>query len=220
MALINILTTKQKETLAYIELYVGWHGISPLVTEIQKHFKLDSIRSVTQRLDALEKKGFISRNRFKHRGITVINQNPFSGNKSLLQIPIIASVGCDEQTIFAQEQYGDYLTVDHKIIGHRKDVVAFKAAGNSMLDAGVHNGDYVLVEPTTHADVGDRVVAIIGDMAVLKRFGKSGKNLVLYPESEGYSPIVLNGDFKIFGKMINIIVMSNRSNDDIELIPI
>lgn len=218
MALRSILTPKQKETLDFISSYILRRGMSPLVTEIQEHFKLSSLRSVTQRLDALERKGLIMRNRFQHRGISLMNKIVLSSESGLVQVPVLASVGCDQQTIFAQEQFGEYLTVDRTMLNRKKDVVAFKAAGNSMIDAGVHNGDYVLVEQTPDAENGDRVVAIIGDMAVLKRFQKAGTNIVLQPEAIGYQPIVVNENFKIFGKFIKTIPMNFESQNDSEYI--
>lgn len=218
MALRTILTPKQKETLDFISSYIARRGMAPLVTEIQEQFKLSSLRSVTQRLDALERKGLIARDRFQHRGISLMNKMSLSSENAFVQVPVLASVGCDQQTIFAQEQFGEYLSVDRTMLNHKKDVVAFKAAGNSMIDAGVHNGDYVLVEQTPYAENGDRVVAIIGDMAVLKRFQKAGTNIVLQPEATGYEPIVVNENFKIFGKFIKTIPMNLKSQNESEYI--
>ncbi len=217
MAQNTILTSKQKETLDFIKSYTSRNGYAPLVSEIQDHFELSSLRSVTQRLDALGRKGLITRNRFKHRGISVVNNDFLAGPKNFVQVPVIASVGCDQQTIFAQEQFGEYLTVDRTLIDHHKDVVAFKAAGNSMIDAGIHNGDYVLVEPNIHVENGDRVVAIVDDMAVLKRFQRAGTNIVLQPEAKGYQPIIVGENFKIFGKFIRTIPTSTETEDDFRL---
>ena len=190
-----------------------------MLTEIQDHFKLNSLRSVTQYIDALEKRGLISRNKFRHRGITILNNDAFPLKSTFLQIPVMASVGCDAMSVYAQEQYGEYLTVDKNLVGNHKNVYAFKAIGNSMLDAGVHNGDYVLVEHTEYAENGDRVIAIVGDMAVLKRLQRTDGATVLQPEAKGYAPIVLREDFKIFGKFIRT-VQTGRPKDDIEFVPI
>lgn len=218
MTIRKTLTNNQKQTLEYIQSYIGKNGIPPLITEIKEHFELKSLRSVTQRLDALERKGLLRKDKFKHRGITLINADQFSGKKKFFQmIPVIASVGCDQMSIYAQEQFGEYLDVDSSMIGNHKDVYAFKAAGSSMIDAGVQNGDYVLVERTEHAENGDRVVAIVGDMAVLKRLQKTGDAIMLQPEAKGYTPIVLNEDFKIFGKLIRTI-QSGQPKDDIEFV--
>ncbi|MEZ4211113.1 MAG: transcriptional repressor LexA [Candidatus Paceibacterota bacterium] len=216
MALQTILTTKQKETLEFLEASIRKNGFSPLITEIKEHFKLKSLRSVTQRLDALEKKGLIRRDSFKHRGITVVNHDIFSKNQ-FLKIPVIASVGCDAMSVYAQEQFGEYLTVAPSLVGSNKEVVAVKAIGNSMIDAGIYNGDYVLVEKTEFVGNGDRVVAIIGDMAVLKRLQTTQGLAILHPEAKGYQPIVLDETSRIFGKFIRTIP-TGRPEDDIEYV--
>ena len=218
MALRNILTPKQTEALDFIVFFTRVNGYSPLITEIQEHLKLKSLRSVTQRLDALEQKGLIIRSRFKHRGISVVNNDFSSNQKNFVQVPVLASVGCDNESVYAHEQFGEYLTVDRSMLDNRKDVVAFKAQGNSMVDANVHNGDYVLVEKTPYAENGDRVVAIVGDMAVLKRFQKAGDTIVLQPEAKGYQPIIVNGDFQIFGKFIRTIPMNFDLYNDTKLV--
>ena len=74
--------------------------------------------------------------------------------------------------VFAQDEFGEFIAVDKKLLGRATSIAAIKAIGDSMIDAGIHNGDYVIVEVTDRVDNGDRVVAIIGNMAVIKRFTK------------------------------------------------
>lgn len=217
MSTKNLLTQKQKETLDFIERYTRENRYAPLVTEIQKHFGLSSIRSVTQRLDALENKGLIIRDKFRHRGIRIINKENSYFNQ-LINIPVIASAGCDMAQVYATETFDEYLTVDKKMLANHIDVVAVKAIGNSMIDAGIRNGDYVLVEKTDVASNGELVVALLGDMAVIKRLQKTDNAIILHPEAKGYSPIFVNTeDFKIFGKPFRTI--DAGASDDIEYIP-
>ena len=140
----------------------------------------------------------------------------------MTRIPLIASAGCDAMQVYAEHQYDEFIMVENKLLDPRKEVVAIKAIGNSMIDAGITNGDYVLVEVTGDVQNGDRVVAILGgDMAVIKRFKRVSGATILEPESRtgGYSPIILSEDSgKIFGKVRSVIPMSNR--DDIEYVPI
>lgn len=202
------LTKPQQETLNIIKRYIQTHGSSPTITEIQKKLKLKSIRSVTQRIESLEKKGFISRDRFQHRSIKVLeNISMYVGN-DFIAVPVIASAGCDAMEIYAQDEFGEYIAVDRKLVGRATSIAAIKAVGDSMIDAGIQNGDYVIVEVTERAEEGDRVVAIIGNMAVIKRFTKVDDFVVLQPENKtaNYHPIVVNGeDSKIFGKVLSII---------------
>ncbi|OHA46805.1 MAG: repressor LexA, partial [Candidatus Taylorbacteria bacterium RIFOXYD2_FULL_36_9] len=196
------------------------NGQAPLITELCQELKLKSLRSVTQRLEALEAKGFIKRDRFKHRGISLLeNLNPFEIS-GMMRVPVIASAGCDAMEVYAQEKYDEYLSVDQAMIGHHHDIVAVKAIGNSMIDAGINNGDYVLVEVTDSVSDGDRVVAIIGDMAVIKRFHRTSNAVILEPESKngGYSPFIMKEDFKVFGKVISVIQNPHKDMDDFEVV--
>lgn len=213
------LTPKQQETLTFIKDFVSQHGNSPTIKEIQSSFNLNSLRSVSQRLEALERKGLIKRDSFKHRNIVVLDSNMPMGT-GVVQIPVILSAGCDAQQVYAQEAYDEYLFVDKQLTDMKKEIVAIKAIGNSMIDAGIHNGDYVLVEVTDNVQNGDRVVAVVGEMAVIKRLKKVSGSTILEPESEGngYSPIVLTDNSKIFGRVLSVIPYSSGSNDNIQFI--
>lgn len=214
----TILTSKQQETLAYIKSFISKHGESPTITELSEGLKLKSLRSVTQRIESLEQKGLIKRDKFKRKGISIIetSENVPTG---MIQVPVIASAGCDAAEVYAEEQYGEFLIVDKQMIGGHRDIAAVKAVGNSMIDAGINNGDYVLVEVTGNVSNGDRVVAILGDMAVIKRLKVTQTSRILEPESKGngYSPIVMGPNSKIFGKVLSIISMS-EPQDEYDLI--
>lgn len=210
----TILTSKQQETLAYIKSFISQHGESPTITELSEGLKLKSLRSVTQRIESLEQKGLIKRDKFRRKGISIIetSENVPTG---MIQVPVIASAGCDAAEVYAEEQYGEFLIVDKQMIGPHRDIAAVKAVGNSMIDAGINNGDYVLVEVTGNVSSGDRVVAILGDMAVIKRLKVTQTSRILEPESKGngYSPIVMSPNSKIFGKVLSIISMSEPQNE-------
>lgn len=208
------LTPKQQETFNYIKNFISRNGEPPTITELSGSLGLKSLRSVTQRIESLEQKGLIRRDKFKHRGISIIE--PLTGTPfGMIQVPVIASAGCDAAEVYAQEQYGEFLTVDKQLIGSHGDIAAIKAVGNSMIDAGINNGDYVLVEVTENVSSGDRVVAILGDMAVIKRLRVTQTSRILEPESQGngYSPIVMGPSSRIFGKVLSVISMSEPQND-------
>ena len=209
------LTTKQQQTLEILRKWIRTEGRSPTLSRLQEELDLDSLRSVTQRLEALERKGYIKRDRCKHRGVSIVESDTLSV-AGLIQIPIV-SAGCDTASVYAQEQFEGYLSVDKNIIPSYKDIIAVKAVGDSMVDAGINNGDYVLVEVTTEVSSGDRVVAIIGDMAVIKRFERADDKIILYPESSigDYSPIVMQDNSRIFGKVLSIIRTGKEPVDDV-----
>lgn len=208
----QILTPKQQETLTYLEKYIAKHDEAPLLSQIAKKFNLKSSRSVTQRLDALENKGYIVRDHYKNRGLRIVSNEADTLEEQFVRLPVFASVGCDNESIFAKDDITGYLSVDKKMIADR-DVVVMKAVGNSMVDAGVNNGDYVLIEKTESVESGERVVAIVGEMAVLKKLQKIQNGYVLHAEADGYDPIVLSSDAKIFGKLISVIPMGIQEQD-------
>lgn len=210
------LTPAQQETLSLIKNYITTHGKSPTITELQKSLKLASIRSVTQRLESLEKKGFIRRDRFQHRSIQVLEDVSVYMAQDFVAVPVIASAGCDAMDVYAQDEFGEFIAVDRKMLGRATSVAAIKAVGDSMEDAGIKNGDYVIVEVTDRVQDNDRIVAIIGNMAVIKRYTHSGDYVVLQPENKaaGYHPIVVREeDSKIFGKVLSVIPNTEWEDD-------
>lgn len=208
MALHRTLTGAQEETLSFIKQYVAKHQQAPTITELRDGLKLRSLRSVTQRLESLERKGFTKRDRHQHRSITILDtQFPFA-HSGVIQIPVIASAGCDAVEVYAQNEFGEFITVDRSFIGARTNIVAVRAVGDSMIDAGIRNGDYVIVEVTDEVDDGDRVVAVLGNMAVIKQYQKIDEVVYLNPENRygNYNPIVVKEeDSKIFGKVLSVI---------------
>jgi repressor LexA len=210
------LTPAQEQTFTLIKQYIRKHGKSPTIAELQKTLKLSSIRSVTQRIEALERKGFIARDRFQHRSIRLLKSESMYLSSDFVAVPVIASAGCDAMEVYAQDEFGEFIAVDRKVLGKATSIAAIKAVGDSMEDAGIKNGDFVIVEVTDRVADGDRVVAIIGNMAVIKRYTTSGEFVVLQPENKaaGYRPIVVKEeDSKIFGKVLSIIPNNDWVDD-------
>ncbi len=219
MARTTSLTAAQEETLSFLKTYTEKQGQAPTITELRDQFKLRSLRSVTQRLEALERKGMISRDRFQHRSIKVLNSAHGSVPEGTMLVPVIASAGCDAMEVYAQDEFGEYIVVEKSLLTIHTNIAAIKAIGDSMLDAGIHNGDYVIVEVRDEVENGDRIVAILGNMAVIKRYQKEGDVVYLNPENKagGYYPIVVSGeDSKIFGKVLSVIP-GNEWVDDIKI---
>lgn len=211
------LTPAQEETLTLIKGYISRHGQAPTITEMRKALKLSSLRSVTQRLESLEKKGFIKRDRFQHRSITVLSSQQVYLSPDFIQVPVIASAGCDAMDVYAQDEFGEFIAVDRKLVGQHTKIAAIRAVGDSMQDAGIRDGDYVIVEVTDQVNTGDHVVAIIGNMAVIKQFNRVDDDLVvLHPKNKeaGYAPIIVKEeDSKIFGKVLSVIPNTDWVDD-------
>ena len=201
------LTNRQHQVLLFIKNYRKNNGESPTLREIGE--ELDKAnKTIVQHLDALENKGFIWRKPNESRNIRLIK----TGNTpSVITLPVMASVGCDNMTVEAQNKYefDEHIQIDRSFLDGRNEdnIVILKAAGDSMKDAGIDNGDLVLVEKTDQVNDGDLVVAIIDGTAVLKRIDFREDAVVLQPESltDEYEPIVMQKDFEVFGKYIDIL---------------
>ncbi|MEK7094254.1 MAG: transcriptional repressor LexA, partial [Patescibacteria group bacterium] len=198
------LTEKQKRFYDQLKDLIDKKGESPTVAELVQLMKFSSPRAVTQYLESLERKGLIERRRYERRGIRLRNLE--GGDSETVQIPIIASAGCDNVGVFAQRNFGDYVCVATNLLqGVNKDnVVCVKAVGDSMVDAGINEGDYVLVEVTEAVQENDLVVTIIDSFAVIKKLELANNAIILRPVSPDpeYKPIIMNRNFRIFGKVI------------------
>ncbi len=203
------LSPKQQRVLDTIKKQLVMTHESPTIEELRSALNLQSLRTVAQYLEVLERKGYIVRRKNMKRNIELRDADERGMPSAMLvSIPVVANVGCDDLSVFAQEQYDEYLEVDKQIVEEDDGgIVAVRAVGDSMVDAGIHPGDYVLIRFTDHAENGDRVAAIVGDMITVKRFERKDNAVILWPESKDpkYKPIVLREDFKIVGKVLCVV---------------
>lgn len=205
MYIQNLLTFKQQRVLSTVRDYLQKENMSPTLEQLRASLGFSSLRTVTQYLDILERKGYIVRRKNAARNIELRNVDGAWGTVS---IPVIANVGCDDLSVFAQQEVDEFLEVDKRIVEEEDgDIVAVRAIGNSMNDAGINTGDYVLIRFTDHAETGDRVAAIVNDMVTVKRLEKRDGMTILWPESKDpkFKPIILKEDFKIAGKVLCVI---------------
>lgn len=222
----NELTTKQRKVLNFVRAYLEANGNAPTIEELQGAFELSSPRAVQQYLEALEKKGYIIRGRYERRGIKLVG-GPAAGDRlagmaETENVPVVSSAGCDNMSIFAERAFDEYICVAADILnGRPKDaIVSIRAIGNSMDDAGINDGDYVLVEMTEAVSENDLIVAIIDSMAVIKKIQYANNAVILQPVSTDpkHKPIILNRNFKIFGKVLDVIRAPQKG--DLEVIPL
>lgn len=202
------LTGKQKRVLDNIQLYISAKGEPPTLDELRQNLGFKSLRTVVQYIETLERKGYIARRKHARRNIELRTVDAEGRTATLVSVPVVANVGCDDLSVFAQEQNDEFLQVDKHIVDEAHgEIVAVRAVGDSMADAGVKSGDYILVQFTDKVKSGDRVAAIIGDMVTVKRLERRQGVTILYPESKDpkYKPIILRDNFKIAGRVLCII---------------
>lgn len=213
------LSPKQQRVLDTIKKQIVMTHESPTIEELRLALNLQSLRTVVQYLDVLERKGYIVRRKNAKRNIELRDADERGMPSAfLVSIPVVANVGCDDLSVFAQEQYDEYLEVDKQIVDESDGgIVAVRAVGDSMVDAGIFSGDYVLIRFTDNAENGDRVAAIVGDMITVKRFERKDGAVILWPENKDpkYKPIVLREDFKIVGKVLCVVSEPESSMQEI-----
>ncbi len=205
MHIQNLLTFKQQRVLELVRTHIEEQDESPTLEELRGKLGLSSLRTVAQYLDVLERKGYIVRRKNAARNIELRNVDGAWGTVS---IPVVANVGCDDLSVFAQQECDEFIEVDRQIVDEEDgDIVAVRAIGDSMNDAGINTGDYVLVRFTSDVKDGDRVAVIVNDMVTVKRLERRDGLTILWPQSKDpkFKPIVLKDNFKIAGKVLCVI---------------
>lgn len=193
------LTPRQKQILEYIYDFVRTKGYPPSVREICAATNLRSTATVHGYLVQLEKKGYLSRDPQKPRAIDVIDKKVL--NNQIVDVPLIGKVTAG-QPILAEENIEEIYSLSKELL-HDSNVFMLKVQGDSMIEAGIINGDYVFVKVTNTAENGDIVVALIEDKATVKRFYKEDNYIRLQPDNPYMQPIIVK-DVKILGKVIGL----------------
>ncbi|HMN19650.1 MAG TPA: S24 family peptidase [Candidatus Moranbacteria bacterium] len=199
------LTAKQRRVYEFLRERI-MAGAAPTVTEVACFLGVSSTRTAAQHLEALEKKGLIRRSRYLKRGIFLVEA---PAKSALVTLPVVSSAGCDNMEVFAQQNFCEFVTVDRSFLGgvDEKKVVALRAVGESMVEAGIATGDVVLAQLTEDICDRDKVVAVVDGMALIKQALFSENALILRPMSKDsqYKPLIMRRDFRVFGKVIEVI---------------
>ncbi len=197
------LTDKQRQILDYIVEMVRTRGYPPTIRQIGARFKISSTNGVRTHLSALERKGYIRRAPWSARGIELVREMmPEGVEADAVLIPILGKVAAG-QPILAAEHHAGHLFVDRSLARDR-GVFALKIQGDSMIEAGILDGDYVLVRPQPTAENGEIVVAMIGDEATVKQFFRETDAVRLEPANALMAPIRVRGDVQILGKVTGL----------------
>ena len=200
------ITDKQSEILEYIKEMILKKGYPPAVREICEAVHLKSTSSVHSHLESLEKNGYIRRDPTKPRTIEILDDDFALTRRELVNVPVIGTVAAGVP-ILAEQNIEDYLPIPAEILPN-KDVFMLKVKGNSMIEAGIYNGDKVIVAKQPNAENGDKVVALVDDSATVKTFYKENGHFRLQPENSSMDPIILD-QVEILGKVIGLFRMMN-----------
>ena len=200
------ITDKQREILEYIKEMILKKGYPPDVREICESVHLKSTSSVHSHLESLEKNGYIRRDPTKPRTIEILDDDFALTRRELVNVPVIGTVAAGVP-ILAEQNIEDYLPIPAEILPN-KEVFMLKVKGNSMIEAGIYNGDKVIVAKQPNAENGDKVVALVDDSATVKTFYKENGHFRLQPENSSMDPIILD-QVEILGKVIGLFRMMN-----------
>ena len=196
------ISKKQQEILDYIKSQILQRGFPPAVREICEAVHLKSTSSVHSHLETLEKNGYIRRDPTKPRAIEILDDQFNLTRREMVQVPIIGQVAAG-QPILAQENIEDYFPFPAERMPNRQTFL-LKVKGESMINAGILNGDYVLVEQDATASNGDMVVALVDDGATVKTFYREERVFRLQPENDFMDPIIVK-EVAILGKVIGVM---------------
>jgi repressor LexA len=204
----DALTQRQRDILDFISASIVERGFPPTLREIGEHFSIRSTNGVNDHLKALEKKGHLRREDLKSRAmrpvlpdgsgeVVPLRQTPLGtgvmevvSGEDMAEIPILGRVAAG-QPILAVEHATDTVRIDRLLIGSHKEVFGLRIVGESMIEDGILDGDYVFVKKTPSAHSGDIVVAMIEGEATVKRYYPEGDSIRFQPANSNMQPIIV-----------------------------
>ena len=198
------ITSKQKEILEYIKDTILKKGYPPTVREICEAVRLKSTSSVHSHLETLERNGYIRRDPTKPRAMEILDDTFGLTRREMVQVPMIGTVAAG-LPILAEENIEEYFPIPAELLPNSQTFM-LRIKGNSMINAGIFEGERVIVEQTPTAENGDIVVALIDDSATVKRFYKEGDHYRLQPENDTMEPIIVS-NLNVLGKVIALFRM-------------
>ena len=198
------LTVKQAKVLQELKKYLADKGYPPTVRELCKLTNLNSTATIHVHLDHIENKGYIKKVKDKNRTIELLVPNEYANQKeSVVSIPLLGKVTAGSP-IEAIENPDEYFDVPASLLNPKKETFSLNVSGDSMIEAGIHDHDIVLVEKTPIAKNGDIIVAMTDENEVtVKTFYKEKDHIRLQPENNTYEPIILN-NVTVLGKVVGL----------------
>lgn len=200
----NELTERQEEILNFILQSINKYGFPPTIPEIQKEFDFKSPTTVNDHLNALARKGYIIRHSNKSRGIELVNpESQKKIDEDIVNIPIVGRVAAGSP-ILAEQNIEGNISIDKTFVSSASNVFALRVKGQSMKDAGIFDGDYVIVKQQSILNNGEIGVVMLDDEATVKRFYEKKDQIILKPENKEMKAIIVNKNEKnisVIGKV-------------------
>ena len=200
---MKALTAKQRNVYEYIRKKVGRIGYPPSVREIAQQFGI-STRAAYDHLRAIEKKGHIRRDPMKPRAIEIVGSRDSSapGAADVVKVPLLGRVAAG-LPILAEENIEEYMSFPVGMVKQGGNIFALEVQGDSMMEDGIMDGDYVLVREQPVAETGETVVAMLDDEATVKKFYRRNNRFELVPAHPTMAPIIAD-EVSIVGKVVGV----------------
>ena len=197
------ITDRQKEVLTYISTYTEDNSYPPTVRDISEHFGI-SLRAVQDHILALQKKGFLSQSQKKARSIRVLSDMRDKEPQTYIsKVPLLGTVAAGKP-LLSEENLDGYVNLTEPFVRPGKSYFALRVRGQSMVNAGILDGDLAVVEQSSTAIDGQIIVAVIDDAITLKRYYKESGRIRLQPENPDFQAIYCT-DVRIVGILSNIV---------------
>ena len=196
------ISAKQREILEYIKSQILERGFPPAVREICEAVNLKSTSSVHSHLETLEKNGYIRRDPTKPRAIEICDDSFQMIRTEMVNIPVVGQVAAGTP-ILAEENIDNYIPIPVSMCP-KGDSFIVNVKGNSMINAGIFNGDMLFVHACNTAENGEKVVALIDDSATVKTYYKEKGHIRLQPENDEMDPIIVE-NCQILGKVFGVL---------------
>ncbi len=212
------ITDRQKEILTFIQRTAEDRGFPPTIREIGEEMDIRSTNGVNDHLKALERKGFLTRGEQQSRSLVPTKRarmvlglgakKSVFGESQMIEVPVLGRVAAGAPML-AQENIEDTVRIDSFLLGGSgKEVFALRVKGQSMIDAGIHDGDFIFVKKAANASPGEIVVALIEDEATVKSYHPEGDRIRFQPHNKTMEPIYVDkADFKqtmILGRVVGV----------------
>jgi repressor LexA len=194
------LTGRQRQVFEFITRSIDERGYPPTLREIGSYMRIKSTNGVNDHLKALERKGWITREDLKSRAL-----RPVDTSAHIVEVPLVGRVAAG-QPLLAEENIEGNVKVDRFFIGQSREVFALRVQGDSMIEDGIHDGDFIFVRKQLTADRGDTVVAMIDGEATVKRYYPEGDVIRFQPANSTMEPILVRRrDFRTVN-LVGVVV--------------
>jgi repressor LexA len=204
------LTRRQQMVLDYINKSILDRGYPPTLREIGSYMGIRSTNGVNDHLRALERKGYLKREDMKSRALRPTRIDAGTAAGETTEVPLVGRVAAGEP-VLARQNITEKLVVDRALVGAHEELFALRVAGDSMLDAGICDGDTVFVRKQMYAEKGEIVVALLNDEATVKHYRPEEDHVVFEPANSAYAPIVVRREDLLPTQILGVVVGLYRS---------